>query len=112
LQAQELLKMLEEGGDGLQQEIPEHMEKFWSFAEKVKEEGKLTPKEKSLIILAAVAIKRCEGCMVNNLQHALEAGVSREELAELCSILMLVDGGPGFASSAFLLEKFKELSND
>ena len=109
MKAQEMLELLERGGQQLQKEVPEHMEKFWSFAEKVKEEGNLSKREKALIAVATVAAKHCEVCIVRNLKDAIETGITKEELAELCTIIMLVDGGPGFAHCTFLLEKYDEL---
>ena len=110
MKAQEMLKLLENGGQQLGEQLPQHMEKFWNFAEQAKAEGALGKKEKALIALAVVMVKRCEHCMVRNLQDAIDAGVTREELAELCTLVMLLDGGPGFASSAFLLDKYDELN--
>lgn len=105
------LKRLENGGKELGEHFPEHMEKFWAFAEKVKEEGNLSKREKALIAISAVLAKHCESCIVRNLQDAIDAGITKEELKELCILLMLTDGGPGFAHSAFLLEKYDELTN-
>jgi AhpD family alkylhydroperoxidase len=112
LQAQEMLKMLEAGSKKLQDLIPEQMDRFWSFGEKVKETGHLSKREKSLIALAVVAVKRCEPCVARNLKDAIDAGVKIEDLAELCGLIMLLDGGPGFAAGTFLLEKYEELVSD
>ncbi len=106
---QEYLNQLDQGSKELQSSTPGVMEKFWSFAEKVKEGGNLSGKEKALIALSAAAVKHCESCMVRNLQDALDAGITKAELAELCNIVMLLDGGPGFASSSFLMEKFEQM---
>ena len=112
MNANEMLKLLENGSNEMGEYLPEAMEKFWAFAEKTKEEGALNKREKSLIALGAAVAKHCECCIVRNLQDAIEAGISKKELAELCNILMLLDGGPGFAHSAFLLEKYDELKAD
>ncbi len=109
MKAEEMLNQLQKGHQELEKSIPETMERFWNFAEKAKEEGLLSKREKALAALAAVMAKSCERCIVRNLQDAISAGISREELAELCGLMMVLDGGPGFANSAFLLEKYDEL---
>lgn len=109
MEAQKILKMLEDASKELQKYVPEQMDRFWAFAEKVKEEANLSKREKALITLSAAMVKRCEPCVVRNLQEAIDAGITKKELVELCTLVILLDGGPGFAASAFLLEKYDEL---
>ncbi len=40
----------------------------------------------------------------------MAAGASKEEIMETCSVIMLLNGGPGVAYSSYLVEKYEELS--
>ena len=111
MNSKEILESLQNGSEKFEKKMPEQMEKFWAFANSVKEEGKLSKKEKTLIAIAAVTAKHCESCIVRNLQDAIDIGITKDELAELCCVLMLMDGGPGFSHGVFLLEKYDELIN-
>ncbi|SDM14770.1 carboxymuconolactone decarboxylase family protein [Halarsenatibacter silvermanii] len=107
--ADELLAELESGHEKLGEEISEEMKDFRDFAENVHSEGALSAKQKSLIALGAAAVKQCKYCIVKNLQEAIERGATRNEIAETCSVIMLLNGGPGSAYSGFIMEKFDEL---
>jgi len=67
------------------------------------EEGAIDLKTKHLIVLAISLYSRCEYCIVEHVQLALEAGASREELAETAFLAGLMGGGPTVACCASIL---------
>ncbi|SJZ35898.1 carboxymuconolactone decarboxylase family protein [Selenihalanaerobacter shriftii] len=110
MKADEVLEGLVKGQDELKEEIPEQMKKFKDFSKSVMKDGALSKKQKKLIALGAALAKRCDYCIVKNLNEAIELEASKEEILEAASVVMLLDGGPGVAYSTFLLEKYNELT--
>jgi AhpD family alkylhydroperoxidase len=110
LKSDDLLTELVEGKEKLAEGLPEEMEKFEEFADSVMEEGALSKKHKKLIAMGAALAKRCEYCIVKNLKEAIGLGATKEEILETCSVIILLDGGPGMAYSTFLINKYEELT--
>ncbi|QDE33208.1 carboxymuconolactone decarboxylase family protein [Shewanella polaris] len=56
--------------------------------------GALDSKTKELIALGIAITVRCDGCITFHVHDALQAGASKEEIAETVSVAMLMGGGP------------------
>ena len=73
--------------------LKEVNELYNNFAEKVKEENNLSKKTKELIALACSVIADCVPCITWHYKQAMEAGASKEEIAEALAISMAVCSG-------------------
>ena len=64
--------------------------------------GVLDRKIKELMALAISVTHGCDDCIAHHVHDAIEAGATREELAEALSVAVLMGGGPGmiYASHA------------
>ena len=62
----------------------------------VMKEGALDVKTKELIALAIGIAIRCKPCIYLHVQKCLEAGANREEIMEAASVVVMMQGGPGF----------------
>ncbi len=89
---------------------PDTMKHFKSLKESVLKEGALSSREKILAALGIVISKQCHDCILNWVQTAIDAGITFEELIEVCGVTMLLNGGPGAAYSSLAIETYKELS--
>ena len=73
-------------------------------------EGALTVKEKECIALGIAVAVRCEGCIEAHVRNIINLEVSRDEVAEIVSVAVLMGGGPSTVYGAKALEAFDQLS--
>jgi AhpD family alkylhydroperoxidase len=94
------------------QEIEGPMAAFGQMHKQVFPDGALTTKTKELITLAICITSLCEGCIAVHVRSALQAGATREEIAEAIGVAIYMGGGPAvvFGCMAFeALEQFEAL---
>ncbi|WP_317932249.1 carboxymuconolactone decarboxylase family protein [Halioxenophilus sp. WMMB6] len=77
--------------------MPEVMQGFGILHEASIKPGALTAKTKELIALGIAITVRCDGCISFHVHDALQAGASKEEVAETVSVAILMGGGPSVA---------------
>ena len=109
MDAKETIEKLNAGAEELSTQMPEQMKNFQKFADSVISDGVLSSKVKVLVTIGVSVAKRCKPCIVMNLKKAIDLGVTKEEILEACSAVMLLDGGPAVAYTTFLAEKYDEL---
>ncbi|PSF09722.1 carboxymuconolactone decarboxylase family protein [Marinobacter fuscus] len=80
--------------DKLGMEIPDVMKGFSALHEASTKPGALDSKTKELIALGIAITVRCDGCIAFHVHDALEAGATRDEIAETVSVAILMGGGP------------------
>lgn len=105
----EMLSQLEEGQKMLQDEMPGVMSKFKDFHDQVFKDGKLSVKEKRMIGLGMALALKCEYCIANHLKALKEMGAGLDEILEVCSVGMLMHGGPGVAYSTVVIKLWHEI---
>ncbi|WP_240778463.1 MULTISPECIES: carboxymuconolactone decarboxylase family protein [Shewanella] len=74
--------------------IPQTMQGFAELHKASIAPGALDSKTKELIALGIAITVRCDGCITFHVHDALQAGASKEEIAETVSVAMLMGGGP------------------
>ncbi len=109
MSSQERLAELEKKMQIMAQVIPETMSGFQSLKQAVMQEQRLTVREKTLAALAMAVSKQCQDCIVNWVKAAIEAGLSLEEVIELCGVVMLLNGGPGAAYATQAVRVYQDL---
>lgn len=87
--------------------IPEVMQGFGALHQASLKSGALDGKTKELITLGIAITVRCDGCISYHVHDALQAGASKEEIAETISVAILMGGGP---SVVYGIEAFQALS--
>lgn len=73
-------------------------------------DGALDHKTKELIALGIAIAGRCEPCIAMHLAKCLKAGVTPEEVAEVCGVSVLMGGGPALMYSAKTMGMLEELT--
>ena len=106
------LSELEENLNTMASVMPDVMGSFKTFKESVMKENKLTSREKILTALGIVTAKQCKDCIVSWVNTAVDAGITFEEIMEVCGVTMLLNGGPGAAYSVLVVETYNELVNE
>lgn len=87
--------------------IPEVMQGFGALHEAALKPGALDTKTKELIALGIAITVRCDGCIAYHVHDSLQAGASKEEIAETVSVAILMGGGP---SVVYGIEAMQALS--
>ncbi|WMS88946.1 carboxymuconolactone decarboxylase family protein [Pleionea litopenaei] len=88
-------------------EIPEAMQGFATLHEASIKSGALDSKTKELIALGIAITVRCDGCISFHVHDALQAGATKNEIAETVSVAILMGGGP---SVVYGIEALQALS--
>ena len=71
---------------------------------KVFEPGKLDVKTKELVAIACTYMTRCPWCIEGHAKAAINAGATKEEIAEVIQIAMALSSGAPVAHSNFALD--------
>lgn len=87
--------------------IPDVMQGFGELHEAAIKPGALDSKTKELISLGIAITVRCDGCISFHVHDAMQAGASKEEIAETVSVAILMGGGP---SVVYGIEAMQALS--
>lgn len=87
--------------------IPETMKGFGALHQASLKSGALDSKTKELIALGIAITVRCDGCISFHVHDAMQAGASKEEIAETVSVAILMGGGP---SVVYGIEAMQALS--
>lgn len=72
-------------------------------------EGAIGTKHKELMALAVGISKQCNDCIGFHIKAAIRAGATREEVAEVVNVCVLMNGGPGYMYGAKALEAYDQL---
>lgn len=89
---------------------PEVMEAFTGLHKAAVATGALDTKTKELMALAISITARCDDCIAHHTQDALEAGASKEEIAEAIGVAILMGGGPSMLYAAHAIEALDQFS--
>ena len=81
---------------------------FFSFDNKVFEEGALSVKVKELIAVGAAHITRCPYCIDGHVKRAKKAGASDEEIAEAIFVGIAMNAGASVAHSCIAMDALSE----
>ncbi|MDJ0739999.1 MAG: carboxymuconolactone decarboxylase family protein [Gammaproteobacteria bacterium] len=81
---------------------PSVMEAFENLHRRAGAADTITTKTKELMALAISVTHGCDDCIAHHVHDALDAGATREELAEALGVAVLMGGGPAmiYASHA------------
>lgn len=78
----------------LAEAIPGPTSAFGRLVMEATDDGALTVKTKELIAFAIAIAVRCDGCIAHHAEAVLKAGATRQEVAEMIGVAILMGGGP------------------
>jgi AhpD family alkylhydroperoxidase len=70
----------------------------------------LTVKTRELICIAVAVTTRCDTCIANHVEKAIEAGATQEEIAEALGVAVAMNAGAAIAYSGRAIEAYNSLS--
>lgn len=90
----EELKCLQSSYGKLSKYCPDTMKAFMNLHHEATKDGALSLKNKELIALGIAIVVKCVGCIQSHVKSALDAGATREEIAETVDVAIMMGGGP------------------
>lgn len=106
----ELIDQLSAAITTLRKSAPGPMQAFSGLAREAMKPNALDVKTKELLAIAIAIATRCEGCVGFHVKAAIQAGASREEILETCTLAIYMGAGPSMIYAAETLRAFDELS--
>jgi AhpD family alkylhydroperoxidase len=76
----------------------------------VLKDGVLTTKQKELIALGIAICATCDYCIAIHVKKCFEAGATREEIAEVCGVAILMGGGPALTYATLVFKAIEEMT--
>ena len=71
-------------------------------------DGVLTTKVKELIALGIAVCATCDYCIAIHVKKCFEAGATKDEIAEVLGVAILMGGGPALTYSTFAVQAIDE----
>ena len=104
----ELNTRAQENTKRIQETVPETMREYKKLQNIAYAEGALDKKTKEFIALTYAIADKCEGCIGNHVNKLVGLGASRQEIAEIAEVAIVMGGGPGMVYSGKALEAYDE----
>src|SRR5690625_2809739 len=92
----------------IQDTAPETMRQYTKLQNSADAEGALEKQTQEFIALTYAIADTCEGCIGNHVNKLVALGASRQELAEIAEVAIVMGGGPGMVYSGKALEAYDE----
>lgn len=112
--AQEKVKVYNEINDfsaKMEEKCPDVGAAFYNLQESIiYKEGALSIKEKEFIALGIAVSMGCEYCVYAHTAGAMKSGATEEEILEVASIAVYMQGGPGLTYMKYVFNALEELS--
>jgi len=110
MDAEKILADLNQGSTKFARALPKVYRSFREMAAVINSDGRLSVKQKELIAVGIAVSIRCHYCVARHLKNALEAGASRDEIAEAISVAVLMGGGSALTYAAEAMNVLDQLS--
>jgi AhpD family alkylhydroperoxidase len=90
--------------------IPTTTSSFGRLVMDATAEDALPTKMKELIAFAIAISVRCDGCIAHHAQAVLKTGATRQEVADMIGVTILMGGGPSSVYGAEALRAYDEFA--
>ncbi|MFX0545961.1 carboxymuconolactone decarboxylase family protein [Roseovarius sp. S1116L3] len=105
----EIASEYHDGYRKLKGDIPEQMKAFGELVGAATKDGALSRKVKELIAMGIAIAARCDGCIAAHVAALRKAGATREEVAEMVGVAIMMGGGPSTVYGVEAMRAFDEL---
>jgi AhpD family alkylhydroperoxidase len=92
--------------------IPDVMKGYATLAGAAMSDGELSGAVKELVALAIAITRECDGCIVSHARGAARQGATRQQVAEMVGITIMMNGGPATVWGPRALRSFDEAVAD
>ena len=104
------LQNFEKNAKNLASAQPAVMKAFWGLHKAAIATGALDTKTKELITLAISVATRCDDCIAHHTYDALEAGATKEEIADALGVAILMGGGTSVVYATHAIEALDQFA--
>ncbi len=87
----------------------EQGELYQAHYKKTYEPGVLDTKTKRLMAMGAAIVMGCKGCILGQTQKAVDAGATRDEIMETCSVMLSLGGTMAGSKISIVVDLLKEM---
>lgn len=94
----------------LRAEVPDAWSAFRDLHHAAMADGAVSAALKEATALAIAVALRCDGCVAAHSRSAVRAGATRQQVAELLAVALLMQGGPASMYAPRALEAFDEFA--
>ncbi len=101
---QEFYKEWKKAVGKMQEEATDTVEGFQTLFKKTMGDGALSQADKECVALGIAVATQCVPCIRLHVKKALQAGVSREQILEVCGVATMMGGGPAYTHTQVVLE--------
>jgi len=108
----EIAKRYHSGYADLAKLLPNTTAAFGRLVMDATADGALSTKTKELIAFVIAITVRCDGCIAHHSQAVLKAGASRQEVAEMIGVAVLMGGGPSTVYGAEALRAYDAFAGE
>ena len=106
------LRNFERNSRNLSSAEPAVMKAFWGLHTAAVAKGALDTKTKELMALAISVATRCDDCIAHHTYDALEAGATKEEIADALGVAILMGGGTSVVYATHAIEAVDQFVED
>jgi len=93
----------------MQKEMPDVVTGFGALFGKLMKDGALTTREKELVALGLAVALRCVPCINLHIEKCIGMGITREQVLEAASVVVMMQGGPGFTYMPVVMDALDAL---
>jgi len=104
----ELHEQIEEMWDLFRRQLPDVAHAYDQLPMAVYRDGALSGKNKRLMALTGALVHGCRACILFQTDKSLEAGATREEILEACSVAVSLGGTMGAGETTRVVQYLKE----
>lgn len=108
----EQLKHIKRNMTKLGDAVPKVMASFGALHDSASTDAVLDTKTKELIALAIAVASRCDGCIAFHTHDALNAGATKQEIAEALGVAVLMGGGPSVMYASHVVDAVDQFQAD
>lgn len=102
------IKSIGDATKELRELIPDSYAGFRDVHRAAFADGALSPAVKEMMAVAIAVSEGCVGCIASHARGAARHGATEEQYAEMLSVTLLMNGGPGTVYAPKAWEAFKE----
>lgn len=94
----------------MRKESPDVTIAFLDLLRNARREGILTVKQKELCCLGIALCIKCENCIVLHTKASIEAGATRQEIIEICSLALMMGGSTVMPYTSLVFDSYDKFS--
>ena len=110
--AQKFYKEWKKAMGKMQKDMPDTVSGFQTLFQKTMGEGELSVATKECVALGIALASQCTPCIRLHVKKAVDAGLTREQIMEVCGVATMMGGGPAYTHAQVVLDALEAIDED